>query len=81
MAKTNTKLPLILILALPILLIISTEVAKCSFTVFGQTIYAITFVYPLLTFISITISKKRREQKRNVVNDFIINNANIILCY
>ena len=58
MAKTNTKLPLILILALPILLVISTEVARCSFTLFGQTIYVITFVYPLLSLISIAVSKR-----------------------
>lgn len=60
--KENTKLPLILILALPILLIISTEVADISFNVMGQPIYLITFIFPLTFLVSALISKKSESK-------------------
>ena len=62
--KKDTKLPLplILVFALPILLIISSQVARITFTVFGQTIYLNTFIFPITLFISVYITK-RRESK------------------
>ena len=50
--KNKSKLPLILVIALPILLIISTEVSDISFNFMGQTIYLITFIYErIITYI------------------------------
>ena len=60
--KENTKLPLILTLALPILLIISTEVADISFNIMGQPIYLITLIFPLTFLVSALISKKTESK-------------------
>lgn len=60
--KENTKLPLILIIALPILLIISTEVTDISFNLMGQQIYVITFIFPLTFLVSSLISKKAESK-------------------
>lgn len=60
--KENTKLPLILILALPILLIVSTEVAHLSFNLFGQTIYISTLIFPITLFISVLITKMKESK-------------------
>ena len=60
--KQNTKLPLLLVLALPILLIISTELSKVTLNLFGQPIYLITFIFPLTFLVSAFISK-RAESK------------------
>lgn len=60
--KENTKLPLILVLALPILLIISTEVADISFNLMGQQIYLITFIFPLTFLVSAIISKRAESR-------------------
>lgn len=60
--KENTKLPLILILALPILLVISTELADVSFNFMGAPIYLIIFIFPLTFLVSALVSK-RAESK------------------
>ena len=60
--KENTKLPLIAVLALPILLIISTEVADMSFNFMGHPIYLINFIFPLTFLTSILISKKAESR-------------------
>lgn len=60
--KQNTKLPLIAVLALPILLIISTEVADISFNFMGHPIYLINFIFPLTFLTSILISKKTESK-------------------
>ena len=60
--KENTKLPLILILALPILLIVSTELSRISFTVFGQAIYINTLIFPLTLFVSVYITKTHESR-------------------
>ena len=60
--RENTKLPLILVVALPILLIISTEVADISFNLMGQQIYLFTFIFPLTFLVSSLISKKAESR-------------------
>lgn len=60
--KEKTKLPLLLVLALPILLIISTEVADISFNIMGQQIYLITFIFPLTFLVSALVSKKTESK-------------------
>ena len=60
--KENTKLPLILVLALPVLLLISTEVSDISFNIMGQPIYLITFIMPLTFLVSALISKKSESK-------------------
>jgi len=60
--KENTKIPLILVLALPILLIISTEVADISINIMGEPIYLINFIFPLTFLVSALISKKSESK-------------------
>ena len=60
--KENTRLPLVLILALPILLLISTEVADISFNLMGEQIYLFTFIFPLTFLVSALISKKAESR-------------------
>ena len=60
--KKNTNLPLILVLALPILLIISTEISDISFNIMGQPIYLINFIFPLTFLVTILISKKAESK-------------------
>ena len=62
MKNENKKLPLVLILALPILLMLSTELVNFSFNVFGQPFYLITFIFPLTFFVSILISEKTESK-------------------
>ena len=75
--KNKSKLPLILVIALPILLIISTEVSDISFNFMGQTIYLITFIYPITFFISVLISK--RTESKIAMNLVIL--ALIMQCF
>lgn len=60
--KENTKLPLLLAVALPILLLLSTEVADISFNIMGQPIYLSTFIFPLTFLVSALISKKTQSK-------------------
>ena len=75
--KENTKLPLILVLALPFLLIISTEVADISFNLMGQQIYLATFIFPLTFLVSALISK--RAESKVAINLVIL--SLIIQCF
>lgn len=60
--KKNTNLPLVLVVALPILLILSTEISNISFNIMGQPIYLINFVFPLTFLVTILISKKTESK-------------------
>lgn len=60
--EENNKLPLLLVLSLPILLLISTEVAYISFNVFGQEIYLLSLVFPLTFLASLLIFKKSNSK-------------------
>lgn len=60
--KENTKLPLLLVAALPILLLLSTEISDISFNVMGQPIYLSTFIFPLTFLVSALISKNTQSK-------------------
>ena len=68
--KEKTKLPLILVVALPVLLIISTELARTNFNLIGETFYIVNFIFPLTFLVSGLITKK--TQSKNAITLVIL---------
>lgn len=62
MKKENSKLPMILVVALPVLLLLATALADVTFTLFGQVFYASTFLIPLTYLVSCLISKQTESK-------------------
>ena len=60
--KENSKLPLILVLALPLLLIVSTELAHVTINIGSQVFYITAFIFPFTFLASLLITKKTQSK-------------------
>ena len=68
--KENSKLPLVLVLALPLLLIVSTELAHVTFNINGEIFYVSAFIFPFTFLASLLITKK--SQSANAITLVIL---------